>query len=69
MTDLKLIDELLCDIVQQQKLSWMDMETHTSITREAMKRLRFAYKSGEMPIITLGLANHFKRTDSTSFHE
>lgn len=57
-SDLKLIDELLCDLKAPGE-SWADVERKTSITRYAMARLRKAHASGEMPVITLGLANYF----------
>jgi hypothetical protein len=59
MTDLKLIDELLCVVRQRNDLSWEEMERDSVVTREAMDRLRRAWRSGEMPVITLGLANYF----------
>lgn len=62
MTDLKLIDELLCDLKQAAHCSWPDMEVYTSVTREAMHRLRTAYESDEMKVLTLGLAKHFAKT-------
>lgn len=64
MSDLKLIDELLCDLRAVYGLSWAEMESHSSITRAAMRRLREAWTSGEMPVITLGIANHFRATKS-----
>jgi len=57
LTDLKLIDELLCDLKRSGE-TWADVEQRTSITRAAMHRLRTAYASGEMPVITLSLAKH-----------
>lgn len=67
MTDLKLIDELLCDIKQTNNLTWLQMEHHTSVTNEAMNRLRSAYRSGEARLITLGLALYFRATHHASF--
>jgi hypothetical protein len=65
-TDLKLIDELLCDLRERMRdrrcidpVSWEDVENDTSITRAAMARLRAAWKSGEMELITLSLAKYF----------
>lgn len=60
IADLKLIDELLCDLKQVAGLTWADLETYTSITRAAMVRLRGAWRL--MPAITLGLAKHFEAT-------
>jgi hypothetical protein len=60
MTDLKIIDELLCDIRQTHNLQWKDLETWSSVTRDAMHRLREAWDKNEMPVITLGLANYFE---------
>lgn len=58
-SDLKLIDELLCDFRQREQLSWEEVESWSSITREAMARLRTAWRSGEMSIITLSLSKYF----------
>lgn len=60
MSDLKLIDELLCHILQSERLTWAGLEGHTSVTALAMLRLRAAYRCGEMPVITLGLADYFE---------
>lgn len=62
MTDLKLIDELLCSMRQLLGVSWADMERESSVTRDAMARLRAAWESGEMPVLTLGIAEHFRKT-------
>lgn len=59
-TDLKLIDELLCDM-HTLDMSWQDVEQSSSITRAAMARLRKAWFSGEMPVITHSLATYFER--------
>lgn len=60
-SDLKLIDELLCDMKGMHTgTSWEDIEEFSSVTRRAMRRLREAYSSGEMTVITLGLANYFR---------
>lgn len=60
-TDLKLIDELLCDLKQELgDPPWKVVEFHTSITLHAMLRLRRAYTLGEMELITLSLAKYFQ---------
>lgn len=64
MTDLKLIDELLCDIKQDMGVKWAYLDRNgTSAVQEAMTRLREAWQCGEMPVITLGLANYFRGED------
>jgi len=45
-------------------VEWADLEQQTSVTRAAMARLRAAYASGEMPVITLGLAKYFRAADA-----
>lgn len=60
MTDLKIIDELLC-IMKPLGKSWADFENEYHIVRRAMNRLKDAYRSGEMPAITLSLAKHFDK--------
>jgi len=64
MTDLKLIDELLCDLKDriEPPRYWERVETHSSATRKAMARLRQAWASGEMPVITLSLEEYFRLT-------
>lgn len=62
MTDLKFIDELLCEIRSIAGMSWYGMENYSNLTRRAMIRLREAYTSGQMPLITLSLADYFKET-------
>lgn len=54
-----MIDELLCDIRQEARLSWAQMYTRSSVTAEAMQRLRSAWERGRMPLLTLGLAEYF----------
>ena len=67
MSDLKLIDELLCDIHHQQDISWPKMERYgSSVERKAIQRLREAWKNGEMPAITLSLANYFESVTDTT---
>lgn len=60
MTDLKLIDELLCDLKSETGKSWAEIEKHSSVTREAMQRLYDAWTMGEMQMITLSLAVYFQ---------
>lgn len=60
MTDLKLIDELLCEIRSRNNLSWAELESWSNLTREAMNRIRVAYYSKERPAITLGLSKYFE---------
>lgn len=61
MTDLKLIDELLIDLLQAKHYRTVaELENHSSVTRDAMERLREASASGEMPVITLRLARYFE---------
>lgn len=60
-SDLKLIDELLCDIKSITGVSqWVNVEQQTSVTQQAMRRLREAYRTGEITAITLGLATYFE---------
>ena len=60
MTDLKLIDELLCAMKwRDHPVTWEQMEAQSSIVEAAMSRLRAAYRSGEMDVITLALAEYF----------
>lgn len=64
ITDLQLIDELLCDLRQIPggTRSWGEIELHmTSVTAAAMQRLREAWAAGEMSTITLSLAEYFRR--------
>ena len=63
MADLKMVDELLCLMKQQNNLTWAELERFTNTSHQAMQRLRQAWKNGEMEIITLGLANYFEETD------
>lgn len=58
ITDLKLIDELLVDM--RGTRTWHELELSSSVTRAAFRRLREAWKAGEMPMITLSLVNYFK---------
>ena len=60
-SDLKLIDELLVDM-RATSQTYAELEVQSSVTRKAFARLRFAWKSGEMKVITLGLANYFRET-------
>lgn len=63
ITDLKIIDEPLCVIKQQDQHTWDEIERRGYTCREAMARLRAAHTSGEMKIITLSLAKYFERTE------
>ncbi len=63
-SDLKLIDELLCDlksaITKPGDLEpWRTVEEYSSVTRAAMRRLYDAYRAGRLLVITLGLARYF----------
>lgn len=58
-SDLKLIDELLVDMRRTGE-TYSQLERRSSVTRDAMQRLREAWKSGEMESITLSLALYFK---------
>lgn len=60
MTDLKLIDEMLMDLALAMNLRPSQLESWSGVTKQAMDRLEQAYESGEMPVITLSLANHFR---------
>lgn len=59
ITDLKLIDELLLDLMRAEKKQPRDMLSHSGVTRDAITRLREAWDSGEMPEITLTWATYF----------
>jgi hypothetical protein len=67
--DLKLLDEILCDLktqiapAGQFSATWAEVERHSSTTRDAMARLRRAWKTREMPAITLSLAQYFESGD------
>lgn len=60
MTDLKIIDELLCLIMVSKDWNPGELEQSYYITRTAMDRLRSAWKSGEMESLTVVLANYFE---------
>lgn len=60
-TDLKLIDELLVDLKQKDALTWEELERRSFIAREAINRLREAWSSGEIKLITLSLAKYLDR--------
>lgn len=62
MTDLKIIDELLVDM-KGPNGTFEDLENRFYVVREALARLRQAWLSKEMPIITLSLANYFKEEE------
>jgi hypothetical protein len=65
MSDLKLLDELLHDLKYACNYkTWAEVHYHSSITIKIMKRLKEAYfKTNEMNIITLGLANYLRNLD------
>ncbi len=64
LTDLKLIDELLVTLMWAKNLSPSDLEDYSSVTIAAMARLRRAYCSREMKVITASLARHFRMTEN-----
>ena len=68
LTDLKLIDELLCDIKSRDELTWAQMETQSSATAEAMVRLRQVWASGSLRVLTLSLAQYFSDTEEGKGH-
>ena len=59
-SDLELIDELLVDLRTELNVSWDALERHSSVTYAAIRRLREAYASGEMSVISLGLARYLE---------
>lgn len=61
--DLKLIDSLLCLYVKGPFKSWEDIERDTNLVITCLERLRKAWESGEMKLITLSLANYFKELE------
>ena len=63
LSDLKLIDELLIDIMWSKGMRPADLEMGkvSSVVNDAMKRLRSAWKSGEMKLITLSFARYFEQ--------
>jgi hypothetical protein len=66
MTDLKLIDELLI-LMKPATWDWnMFEDNHSSVVADAIARLREAWRSGEMPEITLSLARYFEGEDAGS---
>lgn len=66
MTDLKLIDELLVDL-KGVPGTWGDMDRRAgTVVREAINRLRQAWRSGEMPEITLSLCRYFENGDDVN---
>ena len=58
-SDLKLIDELLCVLKDSRRLTWVELEVESYAARQALTRLRRAWESNEMPLITLSLAKFF----------
>lgn len=72
-SDLKLIDELLCDLytllanaMPPDPTTWRKVENYSSITLQAMARLRQAWETGEMGKISAGLAEYFRKTGTQS---
>lgn len=63
--DMKLVDELLCDLKSVTGQTWPELERHTSTTRVAMQRLREADQSQELAVVTLGLIKHLRGTKLT----
>lgn len=58
-SDLKLLDELLCSFKHPRK-GWEEIEkSGYHAEKQAIKRLREAWGSGEMKEITLSLGNYF----------
>lgn len=60
LSDLKIIDELLCDLKQHLNLRWEDLESYNNICNYSMNRLRIAWKNREIERITMGLAEYFR---------
>lgn len=59
-SDLKLLDEMLCDYMLIAKINTCEeLERHSYLTGCIMRRLREAWKSGEMPVITMRWAIYF----------
>lgn len=57
-SDIKLIDELLCDLrIALGSVSMSELERHSSVTRQAFARLREAYERGQT--VTLSFAKYF----------
>ncbi len=59
MSDLKIIDELLCYYKELNDRTWKEVEEDLNINKVAMNRLRIAWKSREMSSITMSLARYF----------
>lgn len=60
-TDLKLIDELLCDLRSKLDITPEQLINHSGVTAAALRRLHQAFTSGEMPEITLTWSRLFDR--------
>ncbi len=60
MTDLKLIDELLLDVMQSNKLTPRELFHRSSVTQEAYLRIRKAWVAGEMPEISATWGTYFE---------
>lgn len=58
-SDLKLIDELIVDLRASRGTTLEELELYDSVGRAAIQRLREAWVSGEMPVITTSLATYF----------
>lgn len=63
MQDLYLLDTVLCLMLKDS--DWAELEQRYFGTQQAIKRLREAFESGEMKILTQSLANYFRTTGST----
>lgn len=59
MSDLKLLDEVLCLYQLTTGKSWAEIESGTFIMGEALNRLRQSWQSDRMPLITASLADYF----------
>jgi hypothetical protein len=66
ISDLDLIAGLLHMMVDHQKGSWQELEFRYNSTEKAMYRLRLAFESGEIQVITVSLANYFRDTPSNA---
>lgn len=60
MSDLKLIDELLLDVMQSNKLTPRELFHRSSVAQEGMLRIRRAWINGEMPEISATWGRHFE---------
>ena len=60
MSDLKLIDELLVDLMRSNKKEPHEMFHHSHVAQEALLRIRKAWVNGEMPEISATWGSHFE---------